>query len=59
MRDTGWRGEAKEQWTAREQAAVRSGWKKDTERDKAGYTRNIDRGQRNGKTGALAAPCYV
>ena len=29
-----WRGKAKEQWRAMEQAAVRRGWTKDMERDK-------------------------
>ena len=34
VENTGWRGEAKGQWRAMEQAAVRSGWKKGMERDK-------------------------
>ena len=33
MEDTEWRKEVKEQWRAKEQAAVRRGWNKDMERD--------------------------
>ena len=34
VENTGWMGEAKGQWRVMEQATVRSGWAKDTERDK-------------------------
>ena len=34
MEDTEWRGKAKGQWRAMEQAAMRRNWMKDTERDK-------------------------
>ena len=34
MEDTEWRKKGKEQWGAKEQAAVRRGWNKDMECDK-------------------------
>ena len=42
VEDTRWRKEAKGQWSAREQAAVRWEWTKEEERDKV-YDRGSDR----------------
>ena len=45
VEDTEWRGKAKGQWRAMEQAAVRRGWMEDMERDKVSYMTWVDQGQ--------------